>query len=57
MFYGISRKSRAFAPDLRTLFAMLQAGELDVRIRSVYPLAKITDAHQEWGKGQGAGAL
>ncbi len=56
-FYGIHRKSKTFAPDLRELFAMLQAGELDVQIRSVYPLARIQDAHREWGKAQGMGTM
>lgn len=49
-FYYITRDQKTFEPDLKTLFEMLQQGKIDVRIKSVWDLEDIQEAHRSWGK-------
>ena len=57
-FYYITRDDRAYVPDLVALFKLLAEGAIDVRIKAVFALEDIQDAHRSWNKpGQGIGSM
>ena len=56
-FYGISRTSNDFQPDLKALIALLQEGRIDVPIKVVFEMDNIREAHESWGKVAGMGSI
>lgn len=56
-FYYIDRDQKTFIPELKTLFAWLQSGKVQVPIRKVWTLEQVPEAHRQWSKGPGVGAV
>jgi len=55
-FYYITRDDKTFNPDLQVLFGLLGAGKIDVRIKAVFEMEDIQEAHRSWGNtGSGSG--
>jgi synaptic vesicle membrane protein VAT-1 len=54
--YAISRDDGFFASDLARLFEMARHGEVEVKIKRVWALDEIQEAHREYGKGEGIGS-
>ncbi|KAI5917357.1 zinc-binding dehydrogenase [Camillea tinctor] len=55
-FYYITRDDSTFQPNLRSLFALVQEGKIDVNIKSIWQMEDIQEAHRGWGKGAGIGS-
>jgi synaptic vesicle membrane protein VAT-1 len=56
-FFGVTRSSKNFGPDLETLFAWLKAGRISVPIRSTFTLDEIQQAHREYASGARMGSI
>lgn len=56
-FYYISRDQKTFEPGLLELFGMLKDKKISVRVRKVFDLEKIQDAHRDWLKGDEIGSV
>jgi NADPH:quinone reductase-like Zn-dependent oxidoreductase len=56
-FYAASRKSKHYAPDLEILFEWLASGKIAVPIKATFKLADIKNAHREYAKSDGMGAI
>jgi synaptic vesicle membrane protein VAT-1 len=56
-FFGLSRGSKDFAPDLALLFRWLAEGRIRVPIKSVFPLADVREAHRTYARGSGLGSI
>jgi synaptic vesicle membrane protein VAT-1 len=56
-FCYISRDSSSFEPDLLALFDLCLQGKIDVKIKRIYELEEVPQAHVEWNKGAGMGSL
>lgn len=56
-FYYIDMNQKTFKPELQKLLQLLQDGTIDVRIKEVWELDNIHDAHNSWGKTPGIGSL
>ncbi|KAK4545839.1 hypothetical protein LTR36_002403 [Oleoguttula mirabilis] len=57
-FFYITRDDKTFVPDLQALFKLLAAGHIDVRIKAVFDLDNIQEAHRSWAKpGLGIGSM
>ena len=56
-FYGITRKSKNFTPDLGRLFSWLQAGRISVPIRATFNLEEIQKAHREHARSARMGSI
>lgn len=54
-FYYIDRDQKTFVPDFQVLVKMLRKGEIDVRIKRVFSLNEVPEAHREWTKLKGIG--
>jgi synaptic vesicle membrane protein VAT-1 len=55
--YFISRDQKTFEPFLQELFGMLKDGKISVRIRRIFDLENIQDAHRDWLKGDEMGSV
>jgi synaptic vesicle membrane protein VAT-1 len=55
--YFISRDQKTFEPNLQELFSMLKDGKISVRIRRIFDLEHIQDAHRDWLKGDELGSV
>ena len=51
IFYGISRNSKTFLSDLKTLFDLLKTGRLSVPIKAVFQLENIQGGPSRVGEG------
>ncbi|CAO2655020.1 Nn.00g117530.m01.CDS01 [Neocucurbitaria sp. VM-36] len=56
-FYYIDRDQKTFEPELKTLFGLLARGDIRVPIRKVWTLEQVPEAHRQWAKGPGVGAV
>ena len=56
-FYGVTRGSKDFAPDLRLLFEWLRDGKISVPIRATFKLDQIREAHREYVNGAHMGSI
>ena len=56
-FFGITRTSEYFGPDLTLLFEWLKAGKINVPIKGVFKLSDIQQAHREYHKSAGRGSI
>ena len=56
-FYYITRDDKTFVPDLEALFAMLREGKIDVKVKAVFDIDNIKEAHESWGKPLGIGSM
>ena len=56
-FFYVSRDDKTFAPDLEALFKLLGEGRIDVKIKNVFDLEDIQEAHRSWSTpGLGCGS-
>lgn len=56
-FYYINRDQKTFEPELKELFRMLGAGEIQVPIKKVWDLEEVPEAHRTWAQGGGFGSI
>jgi synaptic vesicle membrane protein VAT-1 len=56
-FFGLTRGSKHFAPDLALLFGWLAENRIRVPIKGVFPLAEVQQAHRTYAKGGGVGSI
>jgi synaptic vesicle membrane protein VAT-1 len=56
-FFGLSRGSKHFAPDLALLFRWLAEDRIRVPIKAVFPLADVQEAHRIYARGGGVGSI
>lgn len=56
-FFGLSRRSKHFAPDLTLLFRWLRENRIHVPIKAVFPLAEVQAAHRMYAQGRGLGSI
>jgi synaptic vesicle membrane protein VAT-1 len=56
-FFGLTRKSKNFTPDLELLFAWLKAGRISVPIRATFKLEEIQKAHREYARSARMGSI
>jgi NADPH:quinone reductase-like Zn-dependent oxidoreductase len=56
-FFGVSRNSKTFAPDLQLLFQWLKEGKISVPVKAVFPLEEIQSAHREYARSAGSGSI
>ena len=53
-FFYITKDDKTFEPGLQTLFNLLASGQIDVKIKGIFDLEDVREAHYSWTKG-GAG--
>lgn len=56
-FYGLTRTSKHYKPDLEHLFALLKAGRINVPIKATFNLDQIREAHREYARSAGTGSI
>jgi NADPH:quinone reductase-like Zn-dependent oxidoreductase len=56
-FFGVTRTSKHFAPDLELLFQWLKEGKISVPIRATFRLDEIQQAHREYANGARLGSI
>jgi synaptic vesicle membrane protein VAT-1 len=56
-FFGVTRSSKHYIPDLALLFEWLVAGRISVPIKAAFKLQDIKDAHREYASGAGVGSI
>ena len=56
-FYYITRDDKTFNPDLQNLFGLLADGKIDVRIKTVWDMEDVQEAHNSWGKPSSIGSM
>jgi NADPH:quinone reductase-like Zn-dependent oxidoreductase len=56
-FFFISKDQKTYEPELKTLFGMLQKGQVAVPIRKMWTLEEVPEAHRTWNQGAGVGAV
>lgn len=56
-FFGVTRSSKHYIPDLTLLFGWLVAGRISVPIKATFKLQDIKDAHREYASGSGVGSI
>jgi NADPH:quinone reductase-like Zn-dependent oxidoreductase len=56
-FFGITRRSKYFAPDLQLLFRWLAEKRIQVPIKASFPLADIQQAHRTYAQSTGVGSI
>lgn len=56
-FFGLTRTSKHFAPDLELLFSWLKAGKISVPIKATFKLEQIQEAHREYVSSAGTGSI
>jgi NADPH:quinone reductase-like Zn-dependent oxidoreductase len=56
-FFYINRDQKTFEPELRRLFGMLGRGEISAPIRKMWTLEEVPEAHLNWNKDAGVGAV
>lgn len=56
-FFYIDKDQKTFAPELKTLFGMLERGEVKVPIKKMWTLEEVPQAHREWNKNSSVGAV
>ncbi len=56
-FFGLSRKSKHYSPDLQLLFSWLKGKKFTVPIKGTFKLADIQAAHRAYAKSDGMGSI
>lgn len=56
-FFGLTRTSKHYAPDLALLFDWLKAGKLSIPIKAIFPLDQVQAAHRAYASSQGTGSI
>jgi synaptic vesicle membrane protein VAT-1 len=56
-FFGLTRASKHYIPDLTRLFEWLAAGKISVPIKGIFKLEAIKDAHREYASSQYMGSI
>ena len=56
-FFGVSRSSKNFAPDLKQLFEWLRDGKISVPIKTTFTLDEIRLAHREYASSERMGSI
>jgi NADPH:quinone reductase-like Zn-dependent oxidoreductase len=56
-FFGVSRRSKNFAPDLELLFAWLKSGKISVPMKATFRLEEIQKAHREYASSARMGSI
>jgi NADPH:quinone reductase-like Zn-dependent oxidoreductase len=56
-FFGLSRGSKHFAPDLALLFGWLAEDRIRVPIKAVFPLVCVQEAHRTYARGSRVGSI
>jgi synaptic vesicle membrane protein VAT-1 len=56
-FYGVTRTSKYYSTDLRTLLELLREGKITVPIKRVFKLDDIQEAHRAWAGSAGMGTI
>jgi NADPH:quinone reductase-like Zn-dependent oxidoreductase len=56
-FFGVTRSSKNFSPDLELLFAWLKAGRISVPVKSTFTLDEIQEAHREYARSERMGSI
>ena len=56
-FFGVSRSSKNFAPDLKQLFEWLRDGKISVPIKATFKLDEIRLAHREYASSERMGSI
>jgi NADPH:quinone reductase-like Zn-dependent oxidoreductase len=56
-FFYIDKDQKTYAPELKTLFGMLERGEVEVPIKKMWTLEEVPQAHREWNKNSAIGAV
>jgi synaptic vesicle membrane protein VAT-1 len=56
-FFGLTRRSKHFTPDLAQLLRWLAEGQIRVPIKAVFPLVDIQEAHRMYTRGNGLGSI
>lgn len=56
-FFGVTRSSRNFSPDLELLFEWLRAGRISVPVKSTFTLDQIQEAHREYANSDRMGSI
>ena len=56
-FFGLTRSSKHYVPDLTLLFEWLVAGRISVPIKGTFNLRDIKNAHREYASSAGVGSI
>jgi NADPH:quinone reductase-like Zn-dependent oxidoreductase len=56
-FFGMTRKSKDYIPDLEHLFDLLRLKKIAVSIKATFKLDDIKAAHREYASSQGMGSI
>ena len=56
-FFGVTRTSKNFNPDLALLFDWLKEGKISVPIKSTFKLDQIREAHREYASSERMGSI
>jgi NADPH:quinone reductase-like Zn-dependent oxidoreductase len=56
-FFGLSRSSKHYIPDLTHLFELLVADRIFVPVKGTFKLEDIKDAHREYANSAGVGSI
>ncbi len=56
-FFGVTRGSKNFAPDLELLFEWLREGRISVPIKAIFKLDEIQRAHREYASSDRMGSI
>jgi NADPH:quinone reductase-like Zn-dependent oxidoreductase len=56
-FFGLTRTSKHFTPDLERLFRWLKSGKISVPIKATFKLDEIQKAHREYAGSAGTGSI
>jgi NADPH:quinone reductase-like Zn-dependent oxidoreductase len=56
-FFGVTRTSKNFNPDLALLFDWLKEGKISVPIKSTFSLDQIREAHREYASSERMGSI
>jgi NADPH:quinone reductase-like Zn-dependent oxidoreductase len=56
-FFGLSRTSKNFTPDLELLFGWLKSGKISVPVKASFRLEEIQKAHREYASGARMGSI
>ena len=56
-FFGLTRGSKHYAPDLTVLFGLLKAGKISVPIKAMFGMDEIREAHREYASSKSVGSI
>jgi NADPH:quinone reductase-like Zn-dependent oxidoreductase len=56
-FFGLTRTSKYFTPDLELLFLWLKSGKISVPIKATFRLEEIQNAHREYASSASMGSI